>query len=221
MAGPMPLPPCDQDDRPGEVEGRGGPGVAPSAVVVADDVHGGLLSRGRGAVDALVLGPQLRLLVAVAVVALGQPAGPRVADLVVAQLAVGADDVPETVAVVLRAAVRQLTGQPAGQGLPRRLLLAGHPPVVGGHGAVARGVAAVEHVAVAVVLQGVLWLQQRGRLLRVRVVGPAEPAAAHAALPSEIRGPTAISGPPWFLPIVAHRTALGGLSVRLADALLE
>src|SRR3954467_14033682 len=111
-----------------------------SGVFVADDVHGGLLGRRAGAVDADVHPEQVRVPFAAAgaggvrrdVGLADQAPGPGVADLgVVAELAVGVGQVAEAVVVgVAHAEVGELAGQPVVERLAGELLTGRGAPVV-------------------------------------------------------------------------------------------
>ena len=123
-------------------------------VVIRDDVNGGLLGRGAGAVDAHVDRPVVRARIGSVDVGDQQPARPAVPDLVIDEFAVGVGGVAETVAIVGRAGeVTLFSRQQAVQALLGGLLGGRGAPRREGQGPLGGGVALVEVLADLLVVE--------------------------------------------------------------------
>ena len=166
---------------------------------LAHDVHGRLLRRRRGAVDALVAAPTARRRCPRAAAVGGdQPAGPHVAHLVVEQLAVGVGAVAEAVALVRRSAGSSRASRPSRLSPADSSALRG-PPVLDRPRPLRRRPPGVQDVADAArVLEGVLRLEEPGGLLGVGAVRTEDP---------------------WIRPCASLRPPVGGLSAPAARVL--
>ena len=156
-----------------------------ASAVVVDQVDRGLLGARPGAVDADVLGEEV-----LAVVAEDEPSGTLVADLVVAQLAVGVGLVAETVAVVGVLVVGHLAAQAVGQRLALFLLLGRDAPGGGAPGLLVRGDALVERVVEVGVVEGLglVELLEDGVVVGVGVVPVGDVGRGHVpSVPGAVR----------------------------------